>query len=217
MNIAAKALRSPGEVLSFWFGDRSSLNTKANLGRAMQNWYAGKGEFEQTQLENKELVDLAIKGALIGGEWDTSNGALAKIILTDQFARVVYARKAEAFSGEPVALESCYKLLGAKWLEDLDVIAAERLFAVTPLLHSENAADHLTLASLLPTLSSLAPDEIREMATPTAYATDHYAVIQRFGRYPSRNAALGRANTPEEDEYLSSPDLPGWAKSQMKA
>lgn len=217
LTIYISYMRTPADVLLFWFRDRSAINTRSVLGPSMKNWFDGDKEFVQRQYDSKALVDQAINGALTGGDWETSDGALAKIILADQFARVVYARLPEAFAGEAVALENAYKLIEEKWMEDERVNAAERLFAVMPLLHSEKIADHLTLQSLVPTMSRLAPEDIRDMVVATKFFEDHYLVIKQFGRFPSRNAILCRLNTPEEEAYLSSPDLPGWAKSQMKA
>lgn len=98
-----------------------------------------------------------------------------------------------------------------------DYVAAERMFIAMPLLHAESVEFHDKLAEIVPIVNADAPEDIKGMVSIGGYAKDHGEVIRRFGRYPSRNRALGRTNTPEEEEYLASPDLPGWAKSQMSS
>ena len=208
-------LRSPKDVLDFWFGDRSRLNDKEFLLSRMKSWYGGPPEFEHAQRENTELMDAALRGELVDDSWRTPAGLLAQIILADQFPRMVYKASAQAFSGGAVALSAAHKIIENNWFVS-ELLPAERLFVTMPLLHSEDLADHELLASLFDVMSSNCPEDLISYLCSRKYATDHIEVIRRFGRFPSRNAALGRVNTPEEEEYLSSPDLPGWAKSQIK-
>ena len=93
---------------------------------------------------------------------------------------------------------------------------AEVLFLCSPLLHSEELADHEAMEAQM-------REQVRKhpalplAAGGLAYAEEHAAVVRRFGRYPHRNAALGRESSEEERVWLASDTLPGWAKSQAKA
>ena len=209
-------LRAPKDVLDFWFGGRSHLGDRDFLQARMKLWFGGGPEFEQVQRDNKELMDAALRNELDDDTWRTSSGLLAQIILTDQFPRVVYRATAQAFSGEAVALAAAHKLVESGWFVS-ELLPAERMFATLPLIHSESLADHELLDSLIQVMIDNCPENLVSLLCPRKSAADHIEVIRRFGRFPSRNAALGRLCTPDEVEYLNSPDLPSWAKSQLKA
>ena len=215
MALESGALRSAQQVLDFWFGDRSQLNSRDFLQSRMKLWFSGTPEFEQVQKENKELMDAAIRGELVDESWQTPSGLLAKIILADQFPRVVYKATAGAFSGEAVALAAAHTIIEKNWFVS-EFQPAERIFVTVPLMHSESMADHELLATLIEVMASNCPEDLVSLVCPRRSVDEHSAVIRRFGRYPSRNMALGRPSTAEEEAYLQSPDLPGWAKSQLK-
>lgn len=208
-------LRSPKDVLDFWFEDKPRLSERDFLQSRMKLWFGGTPEFEQVQRENKDLMDAAVRGELVHDPWLTPSGLLAQIILADQFPRVVCRATAQAFSGEPVALAAAHKIIENGWFVS-ELLPAERLFVTTPLIHSESLADHELLGSLIQVMADNCPEDLVSLLCPRKSAADHIEVIRRFGRYPSRNAALGRISTPEEVEYLNSPDLPSGAKSQIK-
>jgi uncharacterized protein (DUF924 family) len=92
--------------------------------------------------------------------------------------------------------------------------AAERQFLYTPLMHSESAADHARALKLFGSLVDAFP-ALGVAKYALNFEKEHAAVVERFGRYPHRNAAKGRTTTAEEAEWLASPDLPSWAKSQL--
>ncbi|AWN17273.1 DUF924 family protein [Salinisphaera sp. LB1] len=127
--------------------------------------------------------------------WRVSpTGRLAEILVLDQFSRNVFRGHAEAFAGDELALALAKKAIEAGAPRDL--AADERAFVYMPFMHSESLAEHDRALDLFsePGLAHYLEHEHK-----------HRAVLERFGRYPQRNAALGRANTDEEAAFLSEP------------
>ncbi|MBB3879991.1 DUF924 family protein [Sphingomonas pseudosanguinis] len=123
---------------------------------------------------------------------------LAAILLLDQFSRNLYRGSAQGYAADPLALELCVTAIDAGWE---DRYPPERLaFVYMPLMHAESRA-----------MQDLSVAKFTELGREEnlSFARDHREVIRRYGRYPSRNAVLGRASTPEEQDYLSRPDA-GW-------
>lgn len=123
---------------------------------------------------------------------------LGAIILLDQFSRNIYRDTARAFEGDALALKLAKLMVANGW--DQGMTKLERQFAYLPFEHSEAIADQRESVRLFTGLGD---------AEALRYARDHAVVIERFGRFPSRNAALGRESTPEELECLSQPGA-GW-------
>lgn len=123
---------------------------------------------------------------------------LGAIVLLDQFSRNIHRDKARAFEADALALQLA-KLAVAKGC-DAGMSGVERQFAYLPFEHSESLEDQRESVRLFTAMGD---------AEALRYALDHAAVIERFGRFPSRNAALGRVSTAEEQAYLSQPGA-GW-------
>ena len=143
----------------------------------------------------------AIETALTGGfeAWSaTPRGAIARILLLDQFTRNVFRGTPRAFAGDPLALEIAGRAIDAGYERELDVY--ERWFLYLPFEHSESLAVQersLELTSRLARETGF--DE------PFVWAEKHAVIVRRFGRYPHRNAILGRESTPEEIAFLREP------------
>lgn len=129
---------------------------------------------------------------------DDLDDLLAAVIVLDQFSRNLFRGQAAAFAADPLALELA--LIGIARGYDRDLPANRRAFLYMPLMHSEDAG----VARF-----SLHCFEALGNANNLKFARDHAAVLARYGRYPSRNAALGRESTAAERDYLSRPDA-GW-------
>ncbi len=119
---------------------------------------------------------------------------LAAIILIDQFPRNIYRGKAQAFAGDPLARELTMLALSRGW--DGGMTKVERQFLYMPLMHSEDAEDQSLANALYDALG---------LEDAARFAHRHRDQIMRFGRFPGRNAALGRVDTPEEAEFLAQP------------
>lgn len=127
--------------------------------------------------------------------WRTSShGRLAEIIVLDQFSRNVWRNTPLAFAQDAMALVLAQEAIHAGALAELDANA--RTFLLMPYMHSESRAIHVEAEALF-----------REHALADNYDFElrHKAIVDRFGRYPHRNAILGRASTPEEIEFLKQP------------
>jgi len=129
---------------------------------------------------------------------DTPERLLAAIILLDQFSRNLHRGTPQAFAADPLARALTHEAIDRGW-EDR-YTAEQRQFLYLPLMHAEDAA----LQAL-----SVAKFEALGDAEVLRFAQEHRDVVLRYGRFPSRNAALGRTSTSAEEEYLSQPGA-GW-------
>ena len=121
-------------------------------------------------------------------------GRLAEIIVLDQFSRNLYRDSGLAFAGDGMALILAQEAIHFGLDKDMD--ASQKQFLYMPFMHSESAAIHVQAEALF---ASLGNDNTLN------FERRHKAIIDRFGRYPHRNALLGRESTPEEMEFLSQP------------
>ena len=175
------------DILDFWFLPLSD----AGHGRKRELWWKSTPEFDAAIADRfGALIDAAMAGRL--DSWRKSpDGALALIVLCDQFPRNVHRGTRRAFSGDARAREVARHALAhgypAAYPNDM------RLFFYMPLQHSEDLGDQDLCCSLFATLGN--PDNDR-------YAREHRDIVARFGRFPHRNEAMGRACTAEELEYL---------------
>lgn len=186
------------EVLSFWFGtikdgfpvtDRNAL------------WWAGKPENDQLIVELfRRSVQLALKGEL--DHWaETPRGRLALIILLDQFTRTIYRGGADAFAGDAQALTLCQQ--GLEHGHDKALELVERVFFYMPLEHAEDIDVQHKSVFCFEQLVLETPGEQKLLSEGWLdFAEQHFAQIERFGRFPHRNEALGRSSSPEELAFL---------------
>lgn len=186
-------------VLEFWFGPPGT----PPLGRSAA-WFSKDPAFDRAVRERFE----ALVGRAAGGGLDAwseePRGALARIVLLDQFPRNMYRGEARAFAYDAFALTASREAQERGF--DRDLALDERWFVYLPMMHAEDieAQDRCVAAFLR--LVDEAPAALRgPMAGALEFARRHRHVIDRFGRFPHRNAALGRPSTPEEVRYLSEP------------
>ena len=139
---------------------------------------------------------------LAGGcrDWSTSpDGALARIVVLDQFTRNALRGTPRAFAGDAQALAAARQVVARGW--DAQLLPIQRPFVYLPFEHAEDLATQREALRLFAGLSAADPT----LADYEGYAHAHYDIIERFGRFPHRNAILGRASTREELEFLSQP------------
>ncbi|NBZ89975.1 DUF924 family protein [Stagnihabitans tardus] len=172
----------PIAVLDFWLGQVGP-----------EGWYAGGEEIDALCMIFADLWDAAREGGL--EHWvDGTVGTLAFLILTDQIPRNINRGTALAFASDGLALAAAKRALAEGW--DLGAPEPERQFFYMPFEHSEDPEDQAIAVKMME--ERLASDP--EMAL---HARAHQEIIRRFGRFPTRNAALGRASTPEEAAFLA--------------
>jgi uncharacterized protein (DUF924 family) len=181
--------RAALDVLDFWV-DR--------VGPA--GWYGG-GEALDAEIRDRwtQAWTCARKGEL--DSWRSSpEGTLAYIILTDQFPRNMFREGPRAFATDHLALHAAQKAIHRRW--DMRLPEPERQFFYLPLMHSESQSDQDRCVRLMITRMP------ETGAANLLHARAHREVIRRFGRFPYRNAALGRSSTGEERRFL---DAGGYA------
>jgi uncharacterized protein (DUF924 family) len=181
-------------VLAFWFGATGS----PMRGKSRPEWFRKDDKFDdEIRRRFGEAVAIALAGGF--GEWCvTAQGSLARIVILDQFTRNIFRGTPRAFAGDERALATAEDAVARGFDRELPV--RERWFVYMPFEHAESVeAQHRSLELF----GALA----REMGNDDSlvWARKHADVIFRFGRYPHRNAILGRASTPEEEGYLREP------------
>ncbi len=178
-------------VLDFWFGSPDS----ADFGRPRAVWFRRDPAFD-SEIRARFLIDheLAAAGAY-DGLAATPRGALALVLVLDQFPRNLFRGSARAFACDPAARRVAAGAVDAGW--DRAMQAVERLFLYLPFEHSEYIADQDRSVALTAALGD---------AEWTRYAERHREIIQRFGRFPHRNEALGRETTAAERAFLREPN-----------
>ena len=183
------------DVLDFWFLPPDNRD----YGQARGEWFRKDDAFDaHIRARFGTLIDAAIEGGLRAWE-ATPHGALARLIVLDQFTRNVYRGTPRAFAGDAQALALAVALTQAG--QDQLLPPMLRAFAYLPFEHAEDLAMQARAVELFQLLSQAQPgfDGMLD------YAERHQEVIARFGRFPHRNAILGRASTPQEVEFLRQP------------
>ncbi len=157
-----------------------------------KQWYGGGPEFDAHVRDRFGPLHAEAAHSALFAQRTTARRRLAEVILLDQFSRNIHRGTARAFASDPLALGLAQDVV-ARGL-DVQLTDTERHFLYMPYMHSESLAVHDESVRLF---TALGRDDGLD------YAIRHRAVIERFGRYPMRNAALGRANTPEEEAYIA--------------
>ena len=185
----------PQSVLDFWFGAPDS----AEFGTQRKLWFAKDAAFDSAIADRfGASVERALRGEL--DDWATTGpGALARILLLDQFTRNAFRGEKRAFAGDAQALAAASAMVGSRGDELLPPFM--RVFVYMPFEHAEGMAMQDEAVRLFTRLAAAAP----QLADMLDYAHRHRAVIERFGRFPHRNAILGRQSTAEELAYIAQP------------
>jgi uncharacterized protein (DUF924 family) len=182
---------SAQQVLDFWFADENAVR-----------WFVRDEEFDQTVRERfAATLDAASAGTL--DHWAaTPRGWLALLVVLDQFSRNIHRGDARAFAQDAKA--QALALEGLERRDDEALAPLERLFAYLPLEHAEDLALQWRAVTLFRALAlQAAPPARGQYEAFLDYARRHCEIITRYGRFPHRNAALGRPSTPDELAYLA--------------
>ena len=171
------------QVLQFWFHEIEP-----------RHWWSADPAFD-TQLRER-FLPLLVQAAQ-GELWPwrgSARGRLAEVIVLDQFSRNIFRGTPRAFAQDPMALALAQEAVAAGTLDVLQ--PEERAFLLMPYMHSESRRVHVEAERLF---LQWAPGGNHD------FERRHRAIIERFGRYPHRNAILGRVSTPEEVAFLLQP------------
>lgn len=185
-------MTAPQDVLAFWFADGPDTFREA--------WFRRDESFDDAIRSRFAAATAAARAGAFADWAATAEGALALLILLDQFPRNLHRGSAEAFAADPLAREVARDAVLSRRL-DLLLPPTQRVFLYLPFEHSEAMADQDLSVALFEGLR----DDPRH-AKPGGtidYAWRHREVIRRFGRFPHRNAALGRRSTAEEAAWLA--------------
>ena len=192
----------PARVLDFWFGNLDANGQAAP--EVAKRWWMKNPAFDR---EIREAFGQDHAAIVAGGRetWlATPRGRLAYVIVLDQFSRNMFRDTADAFAHDAQALHAT--LGGIERGDDHALAFDERTFLYMPLMHSEDLGPQDRLVGLLTRWrDALATDQRTRLEGTIEYARRHRAIVARFGRFPHRNAVLGRTSTPEEIEFLKQP------------
>ena len=179
------------DILDFWFG--------ADTAKARAEWFRKDPAFDALIAER---FGTQVEAALAGGlrDWEADAGtALARILLLDQFTRNIFRGTPRAFEGDAQALQAARRMVQTG--QDMALAPLARSFVYLPFEHAEDLTAQDEAVRLFEALERTAP----ECKGLLEYTLRHRAIIERFGRFPHRNATLGRVSTDEETAFLQTP------------
>jgi uncharacterized protein (DUF924 family) len=179
-------------VLEFWFGAADS----PEFGRNRKCWWEKSADFDALVRDRfLETYENAVGGKLEA--WRSRPlAALALVVTLDQFPRNMFRGTRRAFATDPLALAVARGMIASGF--DAALLPVQRTFAYLPFEHAEDLDAQREALRRFERLGS-------EASGAMTYAMRHYAIISRFGRFPHRNAILGRESTPDELAFLSRP------------
>lgn len=187
------------DVLDFWFGDGLQRDWPSqNLNDL---WFGARPEQDEAIRQRfGPLVDEALGGGLADWEADPRS-RLALIVLLDQLSRNVHRGQRRAFDGDARAQR--LSRLSIHEGMDATLTPAGRVFLYMPLMHAENLALQDECVARFQRLVNSSPDPLRDkLASNLRFAVLHRDIVAQYGRFPHRNAVLGRTTTPEEGAFL---------------
>lgn len=190
----------PEEILEFWFGDGLSAGWPSDDRGGL--WFGGGPELDRQISERfGSRVGQALDGQLT--EWESGlQDRLALVILLDQFTRNVHRGHARAFAGDGRAQRLVLHSLALD--QDADLPTIGRVFLYMPLMHAESPALQDECVLKFEALVRQSPPALQQKLQGNLKAArEHADIVHRFGRFPHRNAVLGRSSTPEETEFLT--------------
>jgi uncharacterized protein (DUF924 family) len=187
-------LPSSDAILEYWFAAPGD----PEYGKPRTMWFT---KSDATDADIRARFEPAVEAALIGGfaEWTAHpRSRLALVLLLDQFTRNIYRDTPRAFAGDERALHLAKAAVASG--EDMQLAPLERWFLYMPFEHSEKLVDQRESVRLFTKLAEETGDP-----GPLEWAQKHFDVIERFGRFPHRNAILGRPTTVDERKFLEQP------------
>ena len=192
---------TPQAILDFWLGDGLTLGWPTQ--DLNKRWFGGSAELDaEIQSRFGSRVTEAMAGGLT--DWESEPiSRLALIILLDQFTRNIFRGSAKAFEGDGRSQQLVADALGKGWDKQLPLVGG--VFLLMPLMHAEDLALQDECVRRLLSLAEDAPPEHKGALKSNAdFAAQHRDIIARYGRFPYRNAALGRVSNAAEEAFLTS-------------
>jgi len=191
-------------ILKYWFNELKDSQNIDKESKTVKRWFS-KDERVDKEIQKKFENDLikAKDGEYLAWE-ESSAGRLALVILLDQFSRNIYRGTSRMFENDPLAIELTLRSINDQMDTELQLI--ERKFLYMPLMHAEDLhMQEMSLryyTELFEQVKEVNANNKSYYADTLDYAKKHYDIIQRFDRFPHRNAILNRETTKEEEEFL---------------
>lgn len=191
----------PESVLEFWFGD--DLDSAAAVEARARQWFEADAAFDDRIRERFSDLPARAQAGELDGWRGAARSSLALVLVLDQLPRNLHRDSARSFAYDPLAHEACVSAIAHGFDAQLEPLQA--MFLYLPLEHAEDVESQRRCVSLLRALVARAPSELRpRFESFLDYGIRHQQVIERFGRFPHRNAVLGRTSTPAELSHLES-------------
>lgn len=199
---SALATCSPRDVLDFWLGQHDPTSF-ADDQWTSRWWKKDPALDEEIRGRFASTYEAIVTGKL--DTWlDQPLDRVAYIIVLDQFARNMFRDTAKMYTADPMAVAAA--LQGIDGDAHRELTGDTRIFLYMPLMHAEDLALQDRCVALFEAFAAACPDQARpRVASNHKYAILHRDIVKRFGRFPHRNALLGRTSTPEELEFLTQP------------
>lgn len=174
---------TPDNILSFWFKEIEP-----------KQWFVKDLSFDQLLIERFSDIHKKASQCELYDWRTTAEGCLAEVIILDQFSRNMFRDKANAFASDPLALALAQSAIATG--KDKDLTPTQRTFLYMPFMHSESLKVHDVAVKLFTD---------NGIQGNLDFEIKHRDIIEKYGRYPHRNAVLGRESSPEEIEFLAQP------------
>ena len=175
---------SADSVLSFWFEEIPP-----------EQWWLKSPELDDVITKRFGDLHRSATACELFLWRDTARGKLAEILILDQFSRNIYRGKVAAFSSDSLALALAQTAIATN--ADCELNVKERFFLYLPFMHSESPLIHSKAVALFNTPG---------LESGLEFELKHKAIIDRFGRFPHRNTLMARTSTPQEQQFLETPD-----------
>ena len=195
-------LPGPADVLEVWFG--ADAASPAVLETQAPKWFSGGEAFDRLLTDRFQPLLETLSAGPLAWDWAARgpHGRLAALIVLDQMSRNIFRGSPRAFAQDLLALHLCRDGLAAG--ENAGLTEVERVFYYLPLEHAESLADQARSVALFEALHAGAREPFKDFTKTTLdYARDHLDAIRQFGRFPHRNAVVGRVSTDDEKEWLA--------------
>ena len=192
------------EILEYWFGPNPHDAAACNEAQSKLWW--GKSAKTDTEIAERFGETLARAGRGELDDWaEDPTSCAALIVVLDQFSRVIHRDTPGMFEQDDRAQALALRMLESGAIDELHPI--QRSFVLMPLMHAESEGLQDRGVEAFAALAQAVPEEIRKpFDNFHQYAIQHRDIVARFGRFPHRNANLGRESTPEELAFLEQPN-----------
>ena len=188
------------EVRDFWFED--ACTSPASLNKHQTRWFSPSSQLDREIEERFGVLPDAARSGTLAYRPDDPHDLLAVILILDQFPRQIYRNTPRAFAYDSAAHTICRTMIEKSLFKVLHPV--EQTFVFLPLEHSETLSDQSLSVQLYETLLQQSTGAYQSfLRDALGYARRHHSVIERFGRFPHRNATLKRGSTREEGNFLA--------------